>query len=929
MKLWRLYSLEKPQRLYQRYKPCTLTTLCLPTLVDIDRATVHTTVSLLGSDSIPIDYAKLLSRCSSSKSLEVARLVHTHLTKLGLSQDPKFRIHLITVYSKCQRFRCARKLLDQSPEPELVSWSSLISGYAQNGHGLEAVSCFHEMHKLGLKCNEFTFPSVLKSCSITKNLSMGKQVHGIVVVTGFDSDEFVANTLVVLYAKCGDFCDSRRLFVSIRERSVVSWNALISSYVQGSFFLEAVDMFDEMISSGVRPSEFSLSSILNACAGLGDVTRGRKAHADLIKLGYCWDRYSENALVDMYAKSGDFVDATKVFEEILYPDIVSWNAVIAGCVSQEEHEYALTLLLNMMKSGVSPNLFTLSSALKACAALELKELGRQLHCDAIKIDTTKPDKFISVGILDMYSKCSLLDDARLAYDLLLHKDMIQLNALISGYSQNGADFEAVSLFAEEFNVGFNQTTLSSVLKCASALQSINICKQVHTLSVKSGFGNEIQVLTSLIDAYEKCDSIKDAAKAFRTCAVEDLVVVTSMIAAYAQCGEGEEAVRLYLETLQSGIEPDPFICSSVLNACANLSAYEQGKQIHTHVIKLGFMTDTFAGNSLVNMYAKCGSIEDASHSFLEIPRRGIVSWSAMIGGMAQHGHGKEALRLFAQMLEHGLLPNHITLTSVLCACNHAGLVNQARHYFNSMEDLYSIKPTEEHFSCMIDILGRAGKMSEAMDLIKTMPYEANAKVWGSILGSARIHKNVELGEVAAQMLISLEPENSGTHILLANLYASVGMWERVSSVRRLMKYRNVKKEPGMSWVEVKDRIYTFIVGDRSHPRSEEIYKKLDELGEAMARAGYVPMLEVDLHDLERGEKEKLLYHHSERLAVAFGLIATPAGALIRVKKNLRICLDCHNALKFICKIVGREIIVRDSNRFHHFRDGSCSCGDYW
>ncbi|KAL6198385.1 hypothetical protein ACLB2K_028176 [Fragaria x ananassa] len=272
----------------------------------------------------------------------------------------------------------------------------------------------------------------------------------------------------------------------------------------------------------------------------------------------------------------------------------------------------------------------------------------------------------------------------------------------------------------------------------------------------------------------------------------------------------------------------------------------------------------------------------------------------MIGGLAQHGHGKEAINMFNQMLRDGICPNHITLVSVLCACNHAGLVTEATIYFESMKELFGVVPREEHYACMIDLLGRAGKIKEAMELVNTMPFQANASVWGSLLGAARIHKNVELGERA---------------LLICSLFWNL---------------RNqVKKEPGMSWIEVQDKVHTFIVGDRNHWRSKEIYAKLDELLDSMHKAGYVPMVEIDLHDVEQSEKEQLLRCHSEKLAVAFSLIATPPGAPIRVKKNLRVCIDCHTAFKFICKIVSREIIVRDVNRFHHFKDGSCSCGDYW
>ncbi|XP_073039857.1 pentatricopeptide repeat-containing protein At3g12770-like isoform X1 [Primulina eburnea] len=877
-----------------------------------------------------ISYSKLLSQFSLTKSLNEGLQIHTHLLKVGLSKDSKYWNHLINLYSKCKAFSQACKLIEENHEQDVVSWSSLISGYAKNGLSEEALLAFRKIHILGIRCNEFTFPSILKACAGSKNFVLGKQVHGIIVQTGFESDVFVANTLVVMYAKCDNYVDSMRLFESIPERNVVSFNALLSCYTQSDSFWEALALFQEMVASEVRPDEFSLSTILNATTGLRDIYQGKKIHGYLIKLGYEDDPFSLNALVDMYAKAGDLGDAVTVFDNITEPDIISWNAAIAGCVLNEYHERALELLEQMKRSGIHPNMFTLSSACKACAALGLEELGKQFHCYFIRMEMMN-DSFVGVGLIDMYCKCRLVKDAVTIYRLMPHKDLVAMNAMISGYSQNGENGEAMYLFMEMYKetMGFDQATILVVLNAIADLQDVGACKQIHALIIKSGYQADSFIVNSIVDSYGKSSQVLDAARVFEECPNLDLPSYTSMITSYSQYGQGEEALKLYLKLLNMDLKPDSFVCSSLLNACANLSAYEQGKQIHVHVLKLGFISDVFAGNSLVNMYAKCGSIEDAGCAFSEVPERGVVSWSAMIGGLAQHGHGKEALQLFNDMLKDGVAPNHVTLVSVLCACNHAGLVNEAGWYFETMKMNFGIEPTQEHYACMIDVLGRAGKLDKAVNLVDNMPFEANATIWGGLLGAAKIHKNLELGQRAAEMLYTLDPEKSGTHVILANIYASAGLWENVAKVRRLMKDSKVKKEPGMSWMEIKDNIYTFIVGDRSHSRSEEIYAKLEELGQLMAKAGYVPMVEIDLHDVRKKEKEVLLSYHSEKLAVAFGLISTPDGAPIRVKKNLRICLDCHTAFKFICKIASREIIIRDVNRFHHFRDGSCSCGDYW
>ncbi|KAI4297536.1 hypothetical protein L6164_037422 [Bauhinia variegata] len=575
----------------------------------------HEVLEKEGWDSFtkgPITFSKLLSQCIASKSINFGMETHAHMIRFGLSQDPSLRNQLVTLYAKSRHFGYARKLVEECTEPDLIAWSALISGYAQNGLGEEALSTFYEMYHLGVKCNEFTFPSVLKACSLKKDLSRGKQVHGMTVVTGFESDVFVANTLVVMYAKCGQLGDSRRLFGTILERNVVSWNALFSCYVQHDFYIEAVDLFREMVESGITPNEFSLSIILNACAGLQNGSQGRIVHGLLLKLGCDLDLFSANALVDMYAKVGDIKDAIAVFEDVVHPDIVSWNAVIAGCVLHECPDYALTLFGEMVKSGTCPNLFTLSSALKACGAVGLKELGRQLHSRLIKMDTDF-DLFVAVGLIDMYSNCEMLDDARRVYDLMPKKDVIAWNAMITGYVQYGKDLEATSLFSQGYKEGidFNQTTLSTVLKSVATLQPISLKQQIHTLSIKSGIYFDNYVSNSLLDAYGKCNHIDEASKIFEECNHEDLVAYTSMITAYSQCGNGEEALKLYLQMQDGGIKPDAFVCSSLLNACANLSAYEQGKQLHVHALKFGFICDSFASNSLVNISANMdfGEIE--------------------------------------------------------------------------------------------------------------------------------------------------------------------------------------------------------------------------------------------------------------------------------------------------------------------------------
>jgi pentatricopeptide repeat protein len=329
------------------------------------------------------------------------------------------------------------------------------------------------------------------------------------------------------------------------------------------------------------------------------------------------------------------------------------------------------------------------------------------------------------------------------------------------------------------------------------------------------------------------------------------------------------------------------------------------------------------------MYAKCGNLEKARDMFDKMHQRDLVSWNVMIAGYAMHGCAREAVKLFEQMQLSGVNPTHVTLVSVLSACCHGGLVEEAWHYFDCMNEQYLITPAIEHYGCMVDVLGRAGFLKEAQEFMNRMPIKPDTTMWACLLGACRIHSNVELAQKVAEHLFELDSNNAAHYVLLSNIYAAADRWDDVGKVRKMMKDRRVQKPPGYSWVEVNKHVHTFLAGDSSHPQMQRIYAKLDCLSRQIKAAGYVPDTRFALIDVEENQKEQILFHHSEKLAVAFALINTPSGTVIRVIKNLRVCGDCHSAIKFISKIVARQIIVRDVNRYHHFKDGQCSCGDYW
>jgi pentatricopeptide repeat protein len=404
---------------------------------------------------------------------------------------------------------------------------------------------------------------------------------------------------------------------------------------------------------------------------------------------------------------------------------------------------------------------------------------------------------------------------------------------------------------------------------------------------------------------------------------------SAMITGYALSGNSREALKLFYQMQLTNMKPDLATVKSLVPACAHLAALQPGTWMHGYLIKSGFESDVSVGTALVDMYGKYGSIDMARKLFDIMHERDVVSWSAIIAGYGMQGYGENALELFSQMQKTGLSPDHVTFVCVLSACSHAGLLDEGWQIFDSMVRDYDIMPSVEHYACMVDLLGRVGRLDDAEDFIKKMPLKPDAGVWGALPGACRIHCNVELGGRVAEQLFYLEPDNAGHYVLLSNMYAAAGSWDDVAKVRTMMKDKGLKMTPGCTLVEINNRVHQFIADDRSHPHSDEIYATLKSLAGQMKDAGYVPNTGLVLHDVAEEVKERMLWSHSEKLAIAFALINTSPGSPIRITKNLRACVDCHSATKFISKIVKREIIVRDAIRFHHFRDGSCSCVDYW
>ncbi|XP_021639104.2 pentatricopeptide repeat-containing protein At4g16835, mitochondrial [Hevea brasiliensis] len=598
----------------------------------------------------------------------------------------------------------------------------------------------------------------------------------------------------------------------------------------------------------------------------------------------CNDVILSNQMISSYIKAGDLDSALSLFDNMTVKTTVTWNSILAAFSKKRGK-------LN-----------------------EARELFDKIP---------EPDTISYNTMLACYMHNSDMETARAFFDVIPNKDTASWNTMISGFAHKGQMDKARELFLIMPNK--NVVTWNAMISGYIARDDLDSAvKLVEIAPVKS-----VVAWTAMITGYMKRGRIELAERLFQEMSTENVVTWNAMIAGYVENFRAEDGVKLFRTMMGFGIRPNPSTLSSLLLGCSELSALQLGKQVHQLVCKSPLSSDTCAGTSLVSMYCKCGDLEDALKLFLEIPRRDVVTWNAMISGYAQHGAGEKALNLFDEMKKAGIRPDWITFVAVLLACNHAGFVDLGVKYFLSMVSDYGVETKPEHYTCMVDLLGRAGKLDEAVDLIKKMPFKPHVAIFGTLLGACRIHKNIEMAEFAAKNLLDLDPTSATGYVQLANAYAAQNRWDHVARVRRSMKSSRVVKTPGYSWLEVNSVVHKFRSSDRIHPELACVHQKLNELEKKMKLAGYVPDLEYALHDVEEEQKVQLLLWHSEKLAIAYGLIKLPLRTPIRVFKNLRVCGDCHRAIKYISAIERREIIVRDNTRFHHFKDGFCSCGDYW
>lgn len=546
----------------------------------------------------------------------------------------------------------------------------------------------------------------------------------------------------------------------------------------------------------------------------------------------------------------------------------------------------------MRKKNLQPDSFSFAFLLKAVANMQSFNTGIQLHSQALVygLDT---HLYVGTTLVSFYAECGCVDYARKVFDEMPQRNIVAWNAMVT-----------------------------ACVRCCDVKGAEMLYRRMPVRDLVSD--------NVMIAGYMKAGEIHLAKNLFEEMNVKDDVSWSTMIVGFSHKGCFDEAFDLFRNLQRIGLKPNEVSLTGILSVCAQAGSFVFGKILHGYIEKSGFVWLCSINNALLDTYAKCGNIKMASLIFERMPgKKSIVSWTTMIAGFAMQGYGEEALKLFHDMEDSGIKPDRITFIHVLYACSHAGLIEDGCQYFSMMKSHYFINPTYEHYGCMVDLYGRSGELDKAYDFIMQMPIKPNDVIWRTLLGACSIYGNVKLAEEVKTRLI--EQNDSGDHVLLSNIYAVAGKWNDMATVRKSMKSQRITKTPGWSMIEVDKIMYSFVAGEKQNDVTNEAYRNLkDIMLRLKIEGGYSPeVIGSVLHDIEDEEKENSVSSHSEKLALAFGMLRLCDGSVIRIVKNLRVCNDCHTVMKLVSKIFRVEIVLRDRSRFHSFKDGFCSCRDYW
>lgn len=825
---------------------------------------------------------QVLRACASLGAPRLASAAHALAAKGGaaLAGDPVVGNAIVAMYAALGDVASARAAFASLPDRDVVAWTALISAHADAGELEEAFDLFEEMQESGVRPDMISW-----------------------------------NTLVSGFARSGDLVAALHLFDEMRQRGVDpgvnSWNCIISGCVQNALYDEALEVFQEMCESE-RPDVVTVASILPACAGLQALGIGKQLHSYVLRCGIKINVYVGASLISLYSECGEFDDARVVFSTIEEKNVNVWNELVQSYIREGRMDKAWEAFDLMQEDGLEPDIVTYNSFIAAYAKVGQNEQAYELFsCMA---------------------------------DVGLKPNVVSMNALICGLHRHGLYTDALEAFrymqrssdgkAKGWtfldNCGPIQptgTTITGVLSLLADLKLDRLGKEVHCYALKNGLTSNIYISSKLVDLYGKTGDITSAANVFQRIGNKNVVTWNSLMAAYKHNWKPEVTLKLLGEMLQFNLHPNLVTVHIALMSCGMTMALGYGRELHSYITKCwpGGYPATLA-SALINMYGKCGNIEDAMLVFRSTVPKDIAVWNAMMSCYLLHRMPRDIIDLFNYLEQSGIQPDHITFILLLSACKQEGLFEEAQSYFYNMEDVYGIKPSLKHYTCMVDIMGSAGLLAESLTLIQKMPLKPDACLWSTVLKACKLHSNLEIGEKAAKALFELEPNNPSNYMVLSNIYADTGLLDATEAVRGAMTEQGLHVERQCSWLYNGTTVHSFEAGNLSHPAIDAILSTWKHLTIRMEQSGYST---EDIGPYYNVEVDPLSCHHTEKIAVCYGLISTYDHQPIRISKNFRMCMECHSSIKFISRDKNREIIVSDGCTYHHFKDGTCSCRDAW
>ncbi|XP_045790018.1 pentatricopeptide repeat-containing protein At4g01030, mitochondrial [Trifolium pratense] len=880
----------------------------------------------------PFDELNKLRTLNSVKELH-AQMIKTPKNENFTSMDDT----MMRYYLEFGDFDSAIRVFFVGFTRNYILWNSFLEKFESfGGDPFEILVVFNELYSKGVEFDSKVFTFVLKICLALRVLCVGLEVHACLIKKGFHFDVHLKCALINFYEKCLSIDKANQVFHETSYKEDFLWNTIVMANLRSEKWKNALELFCSMQRVSAKANAGTIVKMLQACGKLRAFNEGKQIHGYALRFGLVSNTLVCNSIISMYSRNSRFELARAVFDSMedcsrnlsswnsiissyavdgclsdsldnvikemeysgIKSDIITWNSVLLGYVRQGLFEKVLTSFRSLHSADFKPDSCSVTSALQAVAELGLFKIGTEIHGYMMRTNLNY-DVYVCTSLVDMYVKNHCLDKAHEVFRHAKNKNIYAWNSLISGYAFEGLFGDAEKLL--------NQME-------------------------EEGLKPDLVTWNGLILGYSMRGRVEEALTVINRIKssgiTPNVVSWTSLISGCSQNEKYIDALQIFSQMQEENVKPNATTICNLLCACAGPSLLKKGEEIHCLSMKLGFVDDIYVATSLIDMYCKAGKLKVAYNVFINVQKKTRPCWNCMMMGYAIHGHGEEVIILYDEMRERCIKPDAITFTALLSGCKNSGLVDEGWKYFDSMQD-YNIVPTIEHYCCMIDLLGKAGFLDEASDFIETMPIKPDASIWGALLASCRIHKNIKLAEIAARKLFKLEPNNSANYVLMMNLYSSLNRWDDVERLKCSMTELAIRSPPVWSWTQVNQSIHVFSTDGKPHPEEGKIYFELYGLISEIRKLGYVADLNCVCKNIDDNEKEKILMSHTEKLAMVYGMMKMKGGSPIRVVKNTRICCDCHTVAKYISSARNCEILLRDGGRFHHFKNGKCSCNDRW